>query len=176
MIIREPEQRSKPSVAVLASSREAMILADCKTFREKTMLWLKAFHIIAVICWFAGLFYLPRLFVYHVATRDDAGHERFVIMARKLYRGIMWPSMIATIALGIALLILQWPAWQGQGWLHAKLALVVTLVGYHLACGHYRQQLAERRCQKSPVFFRVFNEAPVLALIAIVILVTVKPF
>ncbi|MES2720668.1 MAG: protoporphyrinogen oxidase HemJ [Pseudomonadota bacterium] len=140
------------------------------------MLWLKAFHIIAVICWFAGLFYLPRLFVYHVATRDDAGHERFVIMARKLYRGIMWPSMIATIALGIALLTLQWPAWQGQGWLHAKLALVVALVGYHLACGHYRQQLAERRCQKSPVFFRVFNEAPVLALIAIVILVTVKPF
>lgn len=140
------------------------------------MLWLKAFHIIAVICWFAGLFYLPRLFVYHVGTADTAGHERFVIMERKLYRGIMWPSLVLTVVLGFALLVMQWPAWQGQGWLHAKLALVLALVFYHLACGHYRVQLAERRCNKSHVFFRVFNEAPVLALVAIVILVVVKPF
>lgn len=140
------------------------------------MLWLKAFHIIAVICWFAGLFYLPRLFVYHVGTADTAGHERFVIMERKLYRGIMWPSLVLTVVLGFALLVMQWPAWQGQGWLHAKLALVLALVFYHLACGHYRVQLAERRCNKSHVFFRVFNEAPVLALVATVILVVVKPF
>lgn len=140
------------------------------------MLWLKAFHIIAVICWFAGLFYLPRLFVYHVGTADTAGHERFVIMERKLYRGIMWPSLVLTVVLGFALLVMQWPAWQGQAWLHAKLALVLALVFYHLACGHYRVQLAERRCNKSHVFFRVFNEAPVLALVAIVILVVVKPF
>lgn len=140
------------------------------------MLWLKAFHIIAVICWFAGLFYLPRLFVYHVGTADTAGHERFIIMERKLYRGIMWPSLVLTVVLGFALLVMQWPAWQGQGWLHAKLALVLALVFYHLACGHYRVQLAERRCNKSHVFFRVFNEAPVLALVATVILVVVKPF
>ena len=140
------------------------------------MLWLKAFHIIAVICWFAGLFYLPRLFVYHVGTADTAGHERFVIMERKLYRGIMWPSLVLTVVLGFALLVMQWPAWQGQGWLHAKLALVLALVFYHLACGHYRVQLAERRCNKSHVFFRVFNEAPVLALVATVILVVVQPF
>lgn len=140
------------------------------------MLWLKAFHIIAVVCWFAGLFYLPRLFVYHVQTLDDAGHERFVVMARKLYRGIMWPSLVLTVVLGFALLVVQWPAWQGQGWLHAKLVLVLALIIYHLACGLYRVQLAERRCQKSDVFFRVFNEVPVLALVAIVILVVVKPF
>lgn len=140
------------------------------------MLWLKAFHIIAVVCWFAGLFYLPRLFVYHVQTLDDAGHERFVVMARKLYRGIMWPSLVLTVVLGFTLLVAQWPAWQGQGWLHAKLVLVLALIIYHLACGHYRVQLAERRCQKSHVFFRFFNEAPVLALVAIVILVVVKPF
>ena len=140
------------------------------------MLWLKAFHIIAVICWFAGLFYLPRLFVYHVGAADTAGHGRFVIMERKLYRGVMWPSLVLTVVLGFALLVMQWPAWQGQGWLHAKLALVLALVFYHLACGHYRVQLAERRCNKSHVFFRVFNEAPVLALVAIVILVVVKPF
>lgn len=140
------------------------------------MLWLKAFHIIAVICWFAGLFYLPRLFVYHVGATDSISHERFVIMERKLYRGIMWPSMVLTVLLGFALLFVQWPAWQGQGWLHAKLALVLLLIFYHLACGHYRMQLAEGRCQKSHVFFRVFNEAPVLALAAIVILVVVKPF
>ena len=79
------------------------------------MLWLKAFHIIAVVCWFAGLFYLPRLFVYHADTHDEPGHERFVIMARKLYRGIMWPSMTATRASGAALLMMQWPARQGQG-------------------------------------------------------------
>lgn len=140
------------------------------------MLWIKAFHVIAVVCWFAGLFYLPRLFVYHSTTTDDAGHERFIVMARKLYRGIMWPSMLATLALGIWLLILEWSAWRGQGWIHAKLTLVALLVVYHLCCGVFRVQLAERRCRRSPLFFRIFNELPVLALIAIVILVVVKPF
>lgn len=140
------------------------------------MLWLKAFHVIAVICWFAGLFYLPRLFVYHVDTMDEAGRARFALMERKLYRGIMTPSMIATLALGIWLLIESWPAWRGQGWLHAKLALVILLLAYHHACGIYRRQLAEDRCRRSALFFRIFNELPVLALVGIVILVVVKPF
>lgn len=140
------------------------------------MLWLKAFHVIAVVCWFAGLFYLPRLFVYHVDTTDDAGHERFVTMERKLYRGIMTPSMLATLALGIWLLVESWPAWRGQGWLHAKLALVALLMAYHHACGVYRKQLAERRCRRGGTYFRVFNELPVLALVGIIILVVVKPF
>ncbi len=140
------------------------------------MLWIKAFHLIAVICWFAGLFYLPRLFVYHSECKDNAGHERFVVMERKLYRGIMWPSMIATIALGAWLMLSGWDFWKTQTWLHVKLALVVALVIYHLMCGVYRQQLAQQRCTHGNLFFRIFNELPVFALIAIIILVVVKPF
>ena len=140
------------------------------------MLWLKAFHIIAVICWFAGLFYLPRLFVYHAQAADTLSRERFVIMERKLYRGIMWPSMVLTIAFGIAMLSQNWSFYQTQGWLHAKLGMVGLLVIYHFACGHFRRVFAEGRNTRSHVFYRIFNELPVLLLIAIVILVVVKPF
>jgi putative membrane protein len=97
-------------------------------------------------------------------------------MERKLYRGIMWPSLIATVALGVWLTVLGWDYFKTQGWLHAKILLVVGLILYHLMCGNYRLQLAEKRCKRSSVYFRFFNEAPVLALIAIVILVIVKPF
>ena len=140
------------------------------------MLWLKAFHVIAVICWFAGLFYLPRLFVYHAQANDKESIERFKIMERKLYRGIMWPSMVFTIALGIAMIVKAPDYYWAQHWLHAKLALVLLLVVYHFFCGYYRQQFANDNNQKSHVFYRVFNELPVLLLFAIVILVMVKPF
>ena len=140
------------------------------------MLWLKAFHIVAVVCWFAGLFYLPRLFVYHVDTPDAAGRERFATMERKLYRGIMTPSLLATVILGGWLLVEGWPYYATQGWMHAKLFLAALLIGYHHACGVYRRQLAEERCRRSGRFFRVFNELPVLVLVAIVVLVVVRPF
>jgi protoporphyrinogen IX oxidase len=140
------------------------------------MLWLKAFHVIAVVCWFAGLFYLPRLFVYHAQTEDTAGRERFKIMERKLYRGIMWPSLLLTVALGSGMLVENWAFYKTQGWMHAKLALVALLVVYHLLCGRFLRDFAIDRNQKSHVFFRVFNELPVLALAAIVILVIVRPF
>ncbi|MDQ8037530.1 MAG: protoporphyrinogen oxidase HemJ [Pedobacter sp.] len=140
------------------------------------MLWLKAFHVIAVVCWFAGLFYLPRLFVYHAQTEDEAGRERFKIMERKLYRGIMWPSLVLTVLFGGWMLGENWAFYKTQGWLHAKLALVALLVVYHLLCGHFLRELAADRSHKSHVFFRVFNELPVLALVAIVILVIVRPF
>ncbi len=140
------------------------------------MLWLKAFHMIAAVCWFAGLFYLPRLFVYHAETRDMVGRERFKIMEGKLYRGIMWPSLVLTIALGAWMLILNWPYYQAQGWLHAKLVLVALLFAYHLLCGHYLTAFRDDRNTRSSTFFRVFNELPVLALVAIVILVIVRPF
>jgi putative membrane protein len=140
------------------------------------MLWLKALHIIAVVCWFAGLFYLPRLFVYHAETTDVPGRERFKIMERKLYRGIMWPSLVLTVVFGAWILTLNWPFYRTQGWLHAKLGLVVLLVVYHLLCGHFLKKFREDRNTRSHVFFRVFNELPVLALIAIVILVVVRPF
>lgn len=140
------------------------------------MLWIKAFHIIAVVCWFAALFYLPRLFVYHAMAEDQTSKERFKIMERKLYRGIMTPSMIAVIALGVWLLTINPSYYFSQGWVHAKLFLVVLLVGYHFYCGHLLKQLRDDKNQRSHVFFRWFNEAPVLILIAIVILAVVRPF
>jgi len=138
-------------------------------------LWVKALHIIAMVCWFAGLFYLPRLFVYHAMSSDETSLQRFCVMERKLYRGIMNPSMIATVLLGGWLLYLN-PAWLQMGWLHAKLLLVVTLIGYHHACGAQLKRFARGENARSHVFYRWFNEAPVLLLLAIVILVVVKPF
>ncbi|WP_271410413.1 protoporphyrinogen oxidase HemJ [Pseudomonas sp. Q1-7] len=138
-------------------------------------LWLKALHIIAVICWFAGLFYLPRLFVYHAMAEDESSRERFKVMERKLYRGIMGPSMVATLVFGLWMLYLN-PAWLSQGWLHAKLTLVVLLIGYHHACGGLLKRFARGENRRGHVFYRWFNEVPVLFLIAIVILVVIKPF
>lgn len=140
------------------------------------MLWLKAFHIVAVVCWFAGLFYLPRLFVYHAMTEDQPGRERFKVMERKLYRGIMNPAMIATVLLGAWMLILNWEYYGTQGWMHAKLALVVILIGYHHLCQAYLKKFAADANTKSHRFYRIFNEIPVVLLIAIVLLVVVRPF
>ncbi|MGE6531026.1 protoporphyrinogen oxidase HemJ [Pseudomonas sp. NPDC077382] len=138
-------------------------------------LWLKALHIVAIVCWFAGLFYLPRLFVYHAMSEDAISRDRFQVMERKLYRGIMIPSMIATLAFGIGMIALN-PALFSGGWLHAKLALVVLLIGYHHMCGAQLKRFARNENTRSHVFYRWFNEFPVLLLLAIVILVVVKPF
>lgn len=140
-----------------------------------TYLWVKAFHIIAMVCWFAGLFYLPRLFVYHAMTDDEAGQTRFKTMERKLYRGIMTPSLIATVVLGIWLMAIN-PVYLSMGWMHAKLLLVGLLIVYHVYCGRLLARFAEDNNHRSHVFYRWFNEAPVLALIAIVVLVEVQPF
>lgn len=136
------------------------------------MLWLKAFHIIMVVSWFAGLFYLPRLFVNHAMTIDSATSERLKIMERKLYR-FMTPLSILALASGVWL-------WLGfgitGGWMHAKLALVGVLIGYHLYCGKLVSTFRDDLNQRSHVFYRWFNELPVLILTAVVILVVVKPF
>ena len=139
-------------------------------------LWLKALHIIAMVCWFAGLFYLPRLFVYHAMSEDQTSSERFCVMERKLYRGIMLPSMIATLIFGIWLISLNPGYYFSQGWMHAKLTLVILLIGYHHVCGAQLKRFARGENQRSHVFYRWFNEAPVLVLFAVVILVVVKPF
>ncbi|MBS7664187.1 protoporphyrinogen oxidase HemJ [Pseudomonas lalucatii] len=139
-------------------------------------LWLKALHIIAMVCWFAGLFYLPRLFVYHAMSEDEASRERFCVMERKLYRGIMLPSMLATLAFGIWLLSLNAGTYFSQGWMHAKLALVLLLIGYHHVCGAQLKRFARGENRRSHMFYRWFNEAPVLLLVAIVVLVVVRPF
>lgn len=142
---------------------------------QELFLWLKAFHIVAVICWFAALFYLPRLFVYHAMSEDEVSRERFKVMERKLYRGIANPAMMATVILG-AMMIYALPAYLTMGWMHLKLALVAAMIVYHVLCKRHMLDLAEDRSTKSHVYFRWFNEAPVLVLIAIVILVVVKPF
>lgn len=136
------------------------------------MLWIKAFHIIAVISWFAGIFYLPRLFVYHAMSEDRVSQERFKIMQRKLYNGIMTPSAIATLGSGFWLL--SYGFW--GNWMIAKLVLVLAVLIFHLWCGMVIKQFAQDRNQRSHRFYRVMNEVPVLALIPIVILVVVKPF
>lgn len=138
-------------------------------------LWVKAFHIVFIVTWFAALFYLPRLFVYHAMSEDEASKERFKVMERKLYRGIMTPSMIITLILGAWLIYLV-PGYLQQGWLHAKLTFVILLIGYHHYCLKLMKDFANDKNTKSHVWFRWFNEAPVIALLAIVILVVVKPF
>lgn len=141
------------------------------------MLWVKAFHIIFMVTWFAGLFYLPRLFVYHAMAGDLTSIERFKIMERKLFYGIMTPGAIITIALGGWMLgDYAWEAYKDNGWLHAKLALVVILVVYHLYCGKLLITFKNGKNRHSHVFYRWLNELPVLLLVAIIILIIVKPF
>lgn len=139
------------------------------------MLWIKSLHVIFMVTWFAGLFYLPRLFVYHAMTdsADKTGIERFKVMERKLYFGIMAPGAVLTIVFGTWL-------WLGYGiaggWLYAKLSLVAAMILYHLWCGKLLKDFKGDRNSKSHVWFRWFNEVPVLFLFAGVILVVVKPF
>ena len=140
------------------------------------MLWVKAFHIISMVAWFAGLFYLPRLFVYHAEAVDEISLKRFEIMEWRLLYGIMTPAAIATTAFGLWMLISAWPYYKTQGWMHAKLTLVVFVWIYHLLCAKHARQFALRRNQCSAFFFRVFNEVATLLLIPIVIFVVVKPF
>ncbi len=138
------------------------------------MLWVKSFHIFFVVCWFAGIFYLPRLFVYHANTEDQAGQERFCIMERKLYRGIMMPCGILATLLGIWLIMLL-PAYAKAGWFHAKMLLVILVWAYHLYCGCLRKAFAKGQNKHSHIFYRWFNEIPVIFLLGIIIFTVVKP-
>ncbi|WP_339804239.1 protoporphyrinogen oxidase HemJ [uncultured Marinobacter sp.] len=140
------------------------------------MLWIKALHIISMVCWFAGIFYLPRLFVYHAACDDEPGRDRFKIMERKLYRGITTPSMIATVVFGVWLISYNVTGYMSMGWMHAKLALVALLIVYHFYCGHLVKVFRDDRNTRSHVFYRWFNELPVFVLVIVVILAVVKPF
>ena len=139
------------------------------------MAWVKAFHIVFMVSWFAGLFYLPRLFVYHAQCEDTASNERFKLMERRLYRFIT-PWAALTIILGLWMLFdYAWAAYKASGWLYIKLALVLVLVAYHLYCGKLVADFAADRNHRSHIFYRWFNELPVLLLIAIVLLAVVKP-
>ena len=141
------------------------------------MLWVKAFHIIFMVTWFAGLFYLPRLFVYHAMTEDQTSLERFKVMERKLFYGIMTPGAIITIGLGLWMLLdYAWVAYKGVYWLHVKLLLVAVLMAYHVYCGKILLDFKHNRNRHGHVFYRWLNEFPVLLLIAVIILAVVKPF
>lgn len=141
------------------------------------MLWLKALHLIFMVTWFAGLFYLPRLFVYHAMSSDDISNERFKIMERKLFFGIMTPGMIVTFIFGIWMLVdYAWALYGQSGWLHAKLALLLLLLVYHVFCGIWLFDFKHDRNRRSHVYYRWMNEVPVLFLVGIVILAVVKPF
>jgi putative membrane protein len=136
------------------------------------MLWVKIFHLLFVISWFAGLFYLPRILVNLAMENDETSYARLLLMARKLYR---FMTLIAVPALAFGLWL-----WLGYGisggWLHAKLVLVVVLIGYHHACGSLLKKFGHKRNTRSHVWFRWFNEVPVLLLLATLILVVLKPF
>jgi putative membrane protein len=139
------------------------------------MLWLKAFHIIFVVCWFAGLFYLPRIFVYYAASEQRETRQQLAVMARRLYRFVT-PFMFIAIALGLAMIALA-PAYYLQAtWLWLKLAGAAFLVVYHFQCGRYVRAINADADQHSHVFYRFFNEVPVIFLFAIVLLAVLKPF
>lgn len=138
------------------------------------MLWLKAFHIVMVVSWFAGLFYLPRIFVNQAMAKEQVEKDRLNLMAGKLYRFVTPIGALAVIT-GLWLWIAYSDIFTG-GWLHVKTTLVAGLVGYHLYCGHLVKEFAAGRNNRSHVWFRFFNEVPVLVLLAVVILVVVKPF
>ncbi|MBL6685923.1 MAG: CopD family protein [Methylophilaceae bacterium] len=136
------------------------------------MLWIKSFHIIFMVTWFAGLFYLPRLFVYHAMSKDKISHERFLVMERKLFYGIMTPGGILTIIFGLWL----WLDYGFDGlWLHIKSALVILLIFYHLLCLKYLNAFKQNKNGHTHIYFRWFNEFPVVILILIVFLVVLKP-
>ena len=142
-------------------------------------LWFKAFHVIGFVVWFAGLFYLVRLFIYHVEANAQPEpaqgilKQQYGIMEKRLYHIITMPGMIVTIAMAIGILWTE-PEVLKQGWLHAKLGFVAILIGYHFYCGRLMKQLAENRCQWNSQTLRALNEAPTILLLLIVLLAIFK--
>jgi protoporphyrinogen IX oxidase len=138
------------------------------------MLWLKALHVIAVVTWFAGLFYLPRLFIYHAGATDSLSIQRFETMERRLF-AIMTIGAALSVIFGLSMLI-GFPGYMQMGWLKLKLLFVALLIGYHVYCYKLMRDFAAQRNTRSARWLRIFNEMPALLLIAIVILAVVKPF
>jgi|TARA_B110000503_G_scaffold126766_1_gene195721 protoporphyrinogen IX oxidase len=147
-----------------------------KEFLIASHSWIVAMHIIAMVCWFAALFYLPRLFVYHSMSDDRISNERFKTMERKLYRGIANPSMVITISMGIALFCISSDYYKEALWFQIKIFLVILLVIYHYICQKLMSQFRDDNNVHGHIFYRWFNEAPVIILVSVVILVVVKPF
>jgi protoporphyrinogen IX oxidase len=139
-------------------------------------LWLKALHLIAVVAWFAGLFYIFRLYVYHIEASSEEVKKTLEVMERKLLRVIMNPAMIAVLILGSGLMATRWPGIMKSGWFHTKLLFVFGLMGYHMYAAKVRKQLAAGTCKLTSKQARMINEVPTLVLFVVVILAVVKPF
>ena len=141
------------------------------------MLWFKALHLISMVTWFAGLFYLPRLYVYHAMSEDQISKDRFKIMERKLFYGITTPGAILTIVFGMGIIMTNgMQSYSGQLWLHFKFFFIFLLIIYHVLCWFILQDFKYDRNERSHVWYRWFNEIPVFFLVAIVILAVVRPF
>lgn len=145
-----------------------------RDFIQNWYLWIKALHVISVIAWMAGLFYLPRLFVYHVESQHDEVKQTLAVMEQRLYKIIIKPAMHASLMFGILLLLV--PGTLSQGWFHLKILCVLCLIVFQYALGEFHRQLMKGTCTKSGRFFRLFNEIPTILLIIIIICVVVKPF
>ena len=139
------------------------------------MEYIKALHLVFVVCWFGGLFYLPRLFVYHTLTKDEVGDERFKIMERKLYRGIMNPAAIGTLFLGIWLATENWSYYSQSAWFWVKISFVLMLYAYHGMCGRIMHKFSKGENKRTDTFYRWFNEIPVIILLIAVLMAVVKP-
>ena len=141
------------------------------------MLWIKALHLIFMVTWFAGLFYLPRLFVYHAQSTDKISSERFKVMERKLFYGIMTPGMIATFVFGIWMLLdYAWVLYASTWWLTIKITLLGLMLVYHYFCSVWLHDFKNDHNAHGHVYYRWMNEVPVIFLISIIILAVVKPF
>ncbi len=138
------------------------------------MLWLKAFHLIFVVCWFAGIFYLPRILVYYAASENPETRQQLAVMARKLYRFVT-PFMLLAIGFGLAMLATNIDYYLSAPWLWIKLVMVAILVAYHVQCGRYVRAINEDNDHHSHVYYRFFNEVPVIFLFAIILLAVLKP-
>jgi putative membrane protein len=138
------------------------------------MLWIKAFHLIFMVTWFAGLFYLPRLFVYHATADDQTSIDRFKIMERRLYYGIMTPGGVLTTIFGLWLLIPNIEIYLTFWWMQAKLTLVALLWGFHFLCGRYRKLFSQNKNSHSAGFYRCFNEVPTVIMVAVIIFIVVR--
>lgn len=138
------------------------------------MLWIKALHIISVVCWFAVLFYLPRLFVYHAEAESEEMRKQFELMERRLYKGIGMPSMIATIVFGLGLIHFNWDYLSQATWFWIKMVIIILLIGYHHICGAYIKKFVKGEMTKSSKFFRLFNEIPTVVLLVVVIMAVTK--
>lgn len=171
MHLRSPQEGDYPR-ALTHNSKLIQLRVDGAMY-----LWIKSLHLVSMVAWFAGLFYLPRLYVYHSAARDEVSIARFKIMERRLYRGITTPSALLTLGFGLWLIALQGLDWlAATGWLQLKLVLVGLLFAYHLYLGHLCARFAVDQNAHSDKFYRIINELPVLILVTVVILAEVKPF